>query len=74
MGKVNGALADSFKGQIKLRGLQSVGLAGIGAADAEIFDPSGRRVIDVHGLDAADSACPTLVWAVAHAPIAAADA
>ena len=61
--KVNGALADSFKGRIKLHGLQSIGLAGIGAADAEIFDPSGRRVLDVHGLDVRLSV-PTLVWAV----------
>ena len=61
--KVNSALSDSFKGQIKLHGLQSIGLGGIGAADAEIFDPSGRRVIDVHGLDVRLSV-PTLVWAV----------
>ena len=60
--KVNGALADSFKGQIKVHGLQSIGLGGIGAADAEIFDPSGRRVIDIHGLDARLSV-PALAWA-----------
>jgi hypothetical protein len=60
--KVNGALADSFKGRIQLHGLQSVGLGGIGAADAEIFDPSGRRVIDIHGLDVRLSV-PTIVWA-----------
>ncbi|HEX3854977.1 MAG TPA: hypothetical protein VHW01_28640, partial [Polyangiaceae bacterium] len=62
VGKVNGALADSFKGQIKLHDLQSIGLGGVGAADAEIFDPSGRRVIDIHGLDVRLSV-PTIVWA-----------
>ncbi|HEY1536134.1 MAG TPA: hypothetical protein VGF76_19070, partial [Polyangiaceae bacterium] len=61
--KVNDALAGSFQGQIKLHGLQSIGLGGIGAADAEILDPSGRRVLDVHGLDVRLSV-PTLVWAV----------
>jgi hypothetical protein len=60
--KVNGALADSFKGQIKLHGIQSIGLGGIGAADAEIFDPSGRRVIDIHGLEVRLSV-PTIAWA-----------
>jgi translocation and assembly module TamB len=61
--RVNGALADSFKGRITLHRLQSVGLGGIGAADAEIFDPAGRRVLDIHGLDVRLSV-PTLIWAV----------
>ncbi len=64
--KVNGALSDSFQGKIKLHRLRSVGLGGIGAADAEIFDPAGRRVIDIHGLDVSLSV-PTIAWAaIAH--------
>ncbi|MEO8905858.1 MAG: translocation/assembly module TamB domain-containing protein [Polyangiaceae bacterium] len=61
--RVNGALAGSFQGRIQVHGLQRVGLGGIGAADAEVFDPAGRRVLDVHGLDVRLSV-PTIVWAV----------
>jgi translocation and assembly module TamB len=60
--KVNSALAGSFQGQIKLHNLGSVGLGGIGAADAEIFDPAGRRVIDIQGVDVHLSV-PTIAWA-----------
>ncbi len=66
VGKVNGALANAFQGKIKLHSLQSIGLGGIGAADAEIFDPAGRRVMDIHGLDVKLSV-PTIAWAaIAH--------
>lgn len=47
--KVNGTLADSFKGRIALHHIQSIGLGGVSGVEAEIFDPSGRRVLDVHG-------------------------
>jgi autotransporter translocation and assembly factor TamB len=60
--RANGALADAFKGKIVLHGVGSLGLGGIGAADAEIFDPAGHRVVDVHGLEARLSV-PTIVWA-----------
>ncbi|MEO7037868.1 MAG: translocation/assembly module TamB domain-containing protein [Polyangiaceae bacterium] len=60
--RVNAALAGSFKGRIQVHGLQSVGLGGI-AADAAVFDPAGRRVLDVRGLDVRLSV-PTIVWAV----------
>jgi autotransporter translocation and assembly factor TamB len=60
--RVNAALADSFKGRIQIHGLQRVGLSGIGAANAEVFDPAGRRVLDIHGLDVQLS-LPTLAWA-----------
>jgi len=60
--RVNGALDGSFKGRLVLHGIGSVGLTGISAADAEVFDPAGRRVLDIHGLSARLSV-PTLVWA-----------
>jgi|GEM_PF-818838 len=60
--RVNGALADSFKGRIVLHRIGSVGLGGISAADAEIFDPAGHRVVDAHGLSA-ELSVPMLVWA-----------
>ncbi len=60
--RVNAALADSFKGRIVLHRLGSVGLGGVAAADAEIFDPAGQRVVDAHGLSAQLSV-PTIVWA-----------
>ncbi len=60
--RVNGALADAFKGKIVLHRVGSLGLGGVGAADAEIFDPAGHRVLDVHGLSAQLSV-PTIVWA-----------
>ncbi len=60
--RVNGALAGSFKGRIVLHQIGSVGLGGISATDAEIFDPAGHRVVDAHGLSA-ELNVPTLVWA-----------
>ncbi|MEP7051565.1 MAG: translocation/assembly module TamB domain-containing protein [Pseudomonadota bacterium] len=60
--RVNGALESSFKGSIHVQAVQSVGLGGIGAADAQVFDPSGRRVLDVRGLDVRLSV-PTILWA-----------
>ena len=60
--RVNGALADAFKGRVVLHRVGSLGLGGVGAADAEIFDPAGHRVVDVHGLSARLSV-PTIVWA-----------
>jgi autotransporter translocation and assembly factor TamB len=60
--RVNGALSDAFKGRIVLHSVGSLGLGGIGAADAEIFDPAGHRVVDIHGLSAKLSV-PTIVWA-----------
>ncbi|MEO6601958.1 MAG: translocation/assembly module TamB domain-containing protein [Polyangiaceae bacterium] len=60
--RANAALADAFKGKIVLHGAGSLSLAGIGAVDAEIFDPAGHRVVDIHGLDAHLSV-PTVVWA-----------
>lgn len=60
--RVNGALGDAFKGRIVVHGIGSLGLGGIGGADAEIFDPAGHRVVDVHGLSARLSV-PTIVWA-----------
>lgn len=60
--RVNGALGDAFKGRIVVHHVGSLGLGGVGAADAEIFDPAGHRVVDVHGLSAQLSV-PTIVWA-----------
>jgi autotransporter translocation and assembly factor TamB len=60
--RVNSALAGSFKGRITLHRVQSLGLGGVGAADAEVFDPAGRRVLDIHGLDVRLS-LPTIAWA-----------
>ncbi|HWZ92020.1 MAG TPA: hypothetical protein VNW92_24315, partial [Polyangiaceae bacterium] len=60
--RVNSALADSFKGKITLHGLGGIGLFGIAGADAEVFDPAGRRVLDVHGLDV-NLSVPTVAWA-----------
>ncbi|HET7541452.1 MAG TPA: translocation/assembly module TamB domain-containing protein [Polyangiaceae bacterium] len=60
--RVNGALDGTFKGRVVLHGLGSVGLSGITAADAEVFDPAGHRVLDIHGLGARLSV-PTIVWA-----------
>ena len=60
--RVNSALDGAFKGRLVLHGVGNLGLAGISAADAEVFDPAGRRVLDVHGLGAQLSV-PTLVWA-----------
>jgi translocation and assembly module TamB len=59
--RVNGALADAFKGRVVLHDVGSLGLGGVEAADAEIFDPAGHRVVDVHGLRAQLSV-PTIVW------------
>ena len=42
--------------------LRSVGLTRLAGADAELFDPAGRRVLDIHGLDVKLSV-PTIVWA-----------
>lgn len=60
--RVNQALADSFKGRVVLHRVASLGLGGLAGADAEIFDPSGRRVVDVHGFGVKLSV-PTIVWA-----------
>jgi len=60
--RVNAALDGTFKGRLVLHGLGSVGLSGISAADAEVFDPAGRRVLDIHGLSA-ELSVPTIVWA-----------
>lgn len=60
--RVNGALDGTFKGRLVLHGIGNVGLSGISAADAEVFDPAGHRVLDIHGLSAKLSV-PTLVWA-----------
>jgi autotransporter translocation and assembly factor TamB len=60
--RVNSALSDAFKGRIVLHRVGSLGLGGVGAADAEIFDPSGKRVVAVQGLSARLSV-PTLIWA-----------
>lgn len=60
--RVNGALDGTFKGRIVVGRVQSLGLGGISAADAQIFDPSGKRVIALHGLDVRLSV-PTIVWA-----------
>ncbi|HEY3256399.1 MAG TPA: translocation/assembly module TamB domain-containing protein, partial [Polyangiaceae bacterium] len=60
--RVNGALDGTFKGRLVLHGVGNLGLYGISAADAEVFDPAGRRVLDIHGLDGQLSV-PTLVWA-----------
>ena len=49
--RVNGALDGTFKGRLVLHGVGNVGLSGIAAADAEVFDPAGRRVLDIHGLE-----------------------
>ncbi|HEY4104936.1 MAG TPA: translocation/assembly module TamB domain-containing protein [Polyangiaceae bacterium] len=51
VGRANGALAGSFKGRIALHHLQYVGLSGVRGVEAEIFDPSGHRVIDLHGAE-----------------------
>ncbi|HKO49557.1 MAG TPA: translocation/assembly module TamB domain-containing protein [Polyangiaceae bacterium] len=60
--QVNGALDGTFKGRLVLHGVGNLGLSGISGADAEVFDPAGRRVLDVHGLSAQLSV-PTIVWA-----------
>ncbi|HEX3776457.1 MAG TPA: hypothetical protein VHV51_18425, partial [Polyangiaceae bacterium] len=49
--RANGALAGSFKGRIALHHLQYVGLSGVRGVEAEIFDPAGHRVLDLHGAD-----------------------
>jgi len=59
--RVNGALDGTFKGRLVLHGIGNVGLSGVSAADAEVFDPAGRRVLDIHGLGAKLSV-PTIVW------------
>src|SRR3954468_16158587 len=46
--RVNGALVDLFKGRVVLQRVGSLGLTGIGDADAQIFDPAGHRVVDLH--------------------------
>ena len=61
--RVNGVLADSFKGRVLLHRVGTIGLTGVSAADAEVFDPVGHRVLDIHGLSAQLSV-PSLVWAV----------
>jgi len=60
--RVNAALDGTFKGRLVLHGIGSVGLSGISAASAQVFDPAGKRVLDIHGLDA-ELSVPTLVWA-----------
>jgi len=63
LGKTNAALSGMFKGRLVLHSARSIGLGGVGAADAEVFDPSGRRVLDIHGLDVKLNV-PTFLWAV----------
>jgi len=60
--RVNGALDGAFKGRLVLHGVGNLGLTGIAAADAEVFDPAGRRVLDIHGLSA-ELSVPTILWA-----------
>jgi len=60
--RVNGALDGTFKGRLVLHGIGGVGLSGISAADAQVFDPAGHRVLDIHGLGA-ELSVPTIVWA-----------
>ena len=62
LARVNGALDGAFKGRLVLRRVGNLGLSGITAADAEVFDPAGHRVLDIHGLDA-NLSVPTIVWA-----------
>jgi translocation and assembly module TamB len=61
--RVNTALDGTFKGRLVLHGVGNVGLSGISAADAEVFDPAGKRVLDIHGLSA-ELSVPTIVWAL----------
>jgi len=60
--RVNGALDGTFQGRLVIHGIGRVGLSGISAADAQVYDPAGHRVLDVHGLGA-ELSVPTLVWA-----------
>jgi translocation and assembly module TamB len=60
--RVNSALDGTFKGRLVLHEVGSLGLSGIAAADAEVFDPAGHRVLDIHGLSA-ELSVPTIVWA-----------
>lgn len=60
--RVNAALNDTFKGRLVVRRVGNIGLYGVSAADAQLFDPAGHRVLDVHGLEASLSV-PSLVWA-----------
>ena len=60
--RVNDALSGMFRGKLVIHDLASVGLTGISGANATVFDPAGRRVIDAYGLEAHLSV-PTIVWA-----------
>jgi len=60
--RVNGALNDTFKGRLVIHGIGDVGLSGVSGADAQVFDPAGHRVLDIHGFGARLSV-PTLIWA-----------
>ncbi|HYQ25822.1 MAG TPA: hypothetical protein VER04_01345, partial [Polyangiaceae bacterium] len=60
--RVNSALDGTFQGRLVLHGVGNLGLTGIAAADAEVFDAKGRRVLDIHGLSA-ELSVPSIVWA-----------
>jgi translocation and assembly module TamB len=60
--RVNAALDGTFKGRLVLHGVGGLGLSGVSAADAEVFDPAGKRVLDIHGLGV-ELSVPTIVWA-----------
>jgi len=59
--RVNAALADSFRGSLRLTRLGRVGLGGVSGVNAVVLDPAGRNVIAVSDLQVSLGVFP-LLW------------
>ncbi len=62
--RVNTALAPVFEGRLRIERIGGLGLWGVSGVDARVFDPQGRQVIRVQGLEARAS-LPRLGWQLA---------
>ncbi|MFT3776185.1 MAG: translocation/assembly module TamB domain-containing protein [Minicystis sp.] len=49
--RVNDMLAGTFQGKITVQRVGKLGLTRLGGVDAEVLDPEGKRVLDIHGLN-----------------------
>lgn len=62
--RVNAALQPMFEGRIQIDRLGRMGLSGVAGVDARVFDPEGKQVIRVQGLEAR-AALHVLAWELA---------
>lgn len=50
--RVNAILEGTFRGKVRVDRVGALGVSWIEGVDAEVFDPEGQRVLDLHGVSA----------------------